>query len=77
MSMKRLVNRSPPIRALCAQCDGIAGTWTTTEPYVLRSCIGCAGTGRDPIPVTEVIDGLRYGNLNALKNSLWMRSGRL
>ena len=53
-------NLRPPSHAECQVCAGNT-----------RECPNCLGTNREPLPLPEVIRGLRRGNLVLEKSKVW------
>ncbi len=67
-------NYGPPPHAACYCC--------TSEHHTIGSpmksartlkCSSCAGTGLNPLPIPEVISGLRRGTLVDHKAQIWNR----
>lgn len=61
------VNMTPPPYAECPECNGAAiaikpmSNLFQGHAAVYHKCPGCAGTGLTPIPLPEVMGGLRRG----------------
>jgi hypothetical protein len=45
----------------CTVCDGDREVMVRGRGMVFFKCKSCAGTGREPIPWTELFPGLRVG----------------
>jgi hypothetical protein len=76
----QFTNNTPPRDALCDSCGGGGKVWQKGwadrkkgDAVVVR-CEICAGTGRNPLPISEVIWGLRRGNLVPSKSNVWNKS---
>lgn len=73
-------NHVAPGYAECVRCHGNGWVWKNMSelfegPQVIKgNCPDCAGTKRQPIPITEVISGLRRGSETPKKVG-WLYTG--
>ncbi len=70
-------NHTPPMHCLCDNCSGGGRTWKPDWELSkdggedVERCPICAGTGRNPLPIPEVIGGLRRGVLDHAQAKIW------
>lgn len=64
-------NATPPVRAECQTCKGKGQNERYEIWRCYPVCADCAGTGLCPIPISEVISGLRLGDSDDDKRREW------
>lgn len=70
-------NHSPPMHCLCQPCKGKGKIWKDDwwegqeGDAIVLPCVNCSETGLNPLPLPEVISGLRRGNIVRKQAKVW------